>query len=117
MRKVCCAVSLAIAPGKRAYQYVSQYMGGVCSVHGGAMVNFLLAPQTCDMSKAVRDYHPDGGALTREKGKKGTYSPTGIWGDPTLASREKGERLVEALLAGVLADIEAIRTAPLPEKR
>jgi creatinine amidohydrolase len=78
----------------------------------------VIAPETVDMRKAVKDFHPDrGNPLTREENGKGTYSPTGIWGDPTLATREKGEALVASYLAGHLADIEALRRAPLPEPR
>jgi len=41
-----------------------------------------------DMSKAAKDYHPQGtGGLTRDPKGKGTYSATGIWGDATLATR------------------------------
>jgi creatinine amidohydrolase len=74
-----------------------------------------IDPASVDMSKAVKDYDPNGiGGLTRKPGGPATYSPTGIWGDPTLATREKGEKLVEAMVIGLLADIEALRTAPLP---
>jgi len=66
------------------------------------------------MSKAAKDYHPGQGPLTRDPKGKGTYSPSGVWGDPTLASREKGERLVEALVAGVVAEIEALRRQATP---
>ena len=38
---------------------------------------------------------------------RGTYSPTGIWGDPTRATREKGRVFVEALVAGIVGDIAA----------
>jgi creatinine amidohydrolase/Fe(II)-dependent formamide hydrolase-like protein len=37
-----------------------------------------------------------------------------VWGDATLATREKGERVVEAMVAGVLADIEALRAESPP---
>jgi creatinine amidohydrolase len=65
------------------------------------------------MSKAVKDYHPGTGGLTRDPHGPGTYSPTGIWGDPTLATRGKGEKVVEALVAALLADIEALRQTPV----
>ena len=76
-----------------------------------------IAPDRVDMSKAVPDYHPRGdhGWLTRDPEGEGTYSKTGIWGDPTLASKAKGERVVEAIVAGMLADIEALRAAA-PDK-
>jgi creatinine amidohydrolase/Fe(II)-dependent formamide hydrolase-like protein len=36
-------------------------------------------------------------------------SRSGVFGDATLATRAKGKRLVEALVAGILADLEAMR--------
>jgi hypothetical protein len=70
------------------------------------------------MTKAVKDYTPSSGAgrLTRQRGNAGTYSPSGIWGDPTRATREKGRIFVEALVAGILEDINSLRSAPLPAR-
>lgn len=45
------------------------------------------------------------------------YSPSGIFGDATLATREKGEIVVEAMVAGILREIEAVRIAPIPTKQ
>ena len=74
-----------------------------------------LAPQSVDMKKAVKDYHgAQPGGLTRDPKGAGVYSPSGVWGDATLATREKGRIVTEALLKAILADIEALRTAPLP---
>lgn len=67
-----------------------------------------------DMSKAVKDYHPDNGRLTRDIKAQGTYSPTGIWGDPTLATKEKGEKIVETLVRGILKEITELSQATLP---
>ena len=77
-----------------------------------------IDPSSVDMSKAVKDYTPSRwrGRLTRQRGGTGTYSPTGTWGDPTRATREKGRVFVEALVAGILEDIAALRTAPLPTR-
>jgi creatinine amidohydrolase/Fe(II)-dependent formamide hydrolase-like protein len=36
-------------------------------------------------------------------------SRSGVLGDATLATRAKGKRLVEALVAGIPADLEALR--------
>ena len=56
------------------------------------------------MSKAVKDYDAKGkGALSRSAGNDQTYSPTGIWGDPTLATREKGRLVTEALIERILS--------------
>ena len=69
-----------------------------------------MDPASVDMKKAVKDYHPSGkGGLTRDPKGEGTYSATGIWGDPTLATREKGRIVTEALVEGILKEIEALR--------
>ncbi len=78
----------------------------------------VIAPDTVDMKKAVKDYDPSNKpGLSRTPGGPKKYSPTGIWGDPTLATREKGVKVVEAMVRGVLSDIEATRTAPLPARK
>lgn len=74
-----------------------------------------IAPATVDMTRAVRDCNPDRpGGLTRRPEGPGTYSPTGVWGDATLATWEKGQIVCEALVAAVLADLEKLRRQPLP---
>jgi creatinine amidohydrolase len=76
-----------------------------------------IDPSTVDMAKAVKDLTPAANAIrfTRQRGGVGTYSASGIWGDPTLATAEKGRTLVEALVTGLLEDIAQVRTAPLPQ--
>ena len=74
----------------------------------------VIAPETVDMSKAVKDYDPRGIGLTRKPGGPGTFSPTGLWGDPTLATREKGEIAVSAVVTALLEDIELLRTSTPP---
>jgi creatinine amidohydrolase len=89
--------------------------GGTHADEGETSMMLVIAPETVDMSKAAKDYHEDRpGPLTRDPNGPGTYSPTGIWGDATLATREKGEVLVEALAKAMLRDIEELRKAPLP---
>lgn len=44
-------------------------------------------------------------------------APTGVWGDATLATSDKGKVLVRAVLDGMLADIQALRAEPLPGGR
>jgi creatinine amidohydrolase len=77
----------------------------------------VLAPDRVDMTKAVKDYDIRtalrAGGLTRNPDGPGTYSPTGTFGDPTLATREKGRKVVEALLCAVLAELASLRAAPL----
>jgi creatinine amidohydrolase len=77
-----------------------------------------IAPESVRMKKAARDLNPNQpGGLTRDPQGKGTYSPTGAWGDPTLATREKGQAVVESLVVTILKDIEDLRqSAPQPAK-
>jgi creatinine amidohydrolase len=77
-----------------------------------------IAAETVRMKKAAKDLNPNQpGGLTRDPQGKGTYSPTGAWGDPTLATREKGQAVVESLVGTILKDIEDLRqAAPPPSK-
>jgi creatinine amidohydrolase len=91
---------------------ISKQEGGSHADEEETSMILYIDPSAVDMTKAVKDYHPDRGPLTRDPKGPGTYSPTGIWGDPTLASRAKGEKFVEAWVAGVLKEIEALRRQP-----
>ena len=71
-------------------------------------------PSAVDMSKAVREYGTGSGPMTRKRDSPGVFSESGVLGDATLATKEKGRILVESLVAGVLDDIETLRSAPLP---
>ncbi|HZV90340.1 MAG TPA: creatininase family protein [Candidatus Binatus sp.] len=74
-----------------------------------------IAPESVRMKKAARDLNPhQPGGLTRDPQGKGTYSPTGAWGDPTLATREKGQAVTESLVSTILKDIDDLRQTPLP---
>lgn len=89
---------------------VSKQEGGTHADEIETSMMLYIAPQTVDMTKAVKDFHRDGGRpLVRDSTMRGTYSPTGSWGDPTLATREKGQRVTEALVAGILRDIDQLR--------
>jgi len=71
-----------------------------------------IAPESVQMKKATRDFNPKHpGGLSRDPKRNGTYSPTGAWGDPTLATREKGQAVVESLLTAILKDINDLRHA------
>jgi creatinine amidohydrolase len=70
-----------------------------------------IAPETVNLPAAQRDIHPDKGpgGLTRNPfAATGVYSPTGAWGDPTLATVEKGRIVVEALVERLLLAIAAL---------
>ena len=42
------------------------------------------------------------------------YSASGVYGDATLATKEKGGVITEATVDRTIAEIEALRKAPLP---
>ena len=74
-----------------------------------------MSPSDVDMGKAVKDYQPGQAPLTRNPKAEGKiYSPTGVWGDATLATKEKGRIVTEALVEAILGDIEALRMSLPP---
>jgi creatinine amidohydrolase len=94
---------------------VAKQEGGTHADEIETSMILYMDPSAVDMSKAVKDYHPSGqGGLTRDPKGAGTYSPTGTWGDPTLATREKGRIVVEALVDAIARQIEDLRSASLP---
>jgi creatinine amidohydrolase len=93
---------------------LSQQEGGTHADEIETSMMLYLAPDTVDMARATKDYRPGQGPLTRHPDGPGVYSPTGTWGDPTLATRDKGERIVGALVDALVADVEALRAVPIP---
>jgi creatinine amidohydrolase len=74
-----------------------------------------VAPESVRMERATRDLNPhQPGPLTRDRRAEGTYSPTGTWGDPTLATREKGKAVVESWVSTILKDIQDLTQTSLP---
>lgn len=88
---------------------VAQQAGGSHADEIETSIMLYIAPETVTMALAARDYTPGAGPLTRRHDGPGVYSPTGIYGDATLATREKGEQIVEAMVAGILRDIAALQ--------
>jgi len=71
-------------------------------------------PTAVDMKKATLEYGTGRGALTRKDNGNGILSKTGVLGDATVATAEKGRMLIDRLVSGVLDDIDRLRAAPLP---
>ncbi len=72
-----------------------------------------IAPETVRMERAQPDVHPARapGPLTRTPGaERGHYSPTGAYGDPTAATPEKGQRIVEAAVDHIVAFLDGFAT-------
>ena len=76
-----------------------------------------IAPAMVDMTKAVKEFGTPSGKgymIGNRPANIGVFSPSGVYGDPTLATREKGRRITEAVVDAALKDIERLRSAPLP---
>ena len=104
--------------GKSAEDRVKRQEGGTHADEIETSMMLYMYPQFVDMKKAAKDYHPGAGGLTRDsvaavrEGR--TFSRTGIFGDATLATRAKGQAVVEGTLADMLAEIESLRHTPIP---
>jgi creatinine amidohydrolase len=65
------------------------------------------------MPRAVKDYR-----RLRDQwphlAASGELAATGVYGDPTLATREKGEAIVEAMVRGILQEVDGLRRATPP---
>jgi creatinine amidohydrolase len=104
---------------ERASAAVRQEEGGTHADEVETSMMLYIDPASVDMRRAVKEYNPSPGPslqLTRRRGGPGTFSESGVWGDPTLATREKGRVIVEGLVKAILDDIEALRreTPPAP---
>ena len=97
--------------GEAAEKQVKQEEGGTHADEIETSMMLYIAPETVDMKKAVKDYHPSGkSGLTRNPNGEGAYSASGIYGDATLATRQKGEIMINAMLDGIVKEIEALRS-------
>src|SRR4051812_40788317 len=95
---------------------IRQEEGGTHADEVETSMMLYIDPASVDMRRAVKEYSPSSGPLqlTRRRGAPGTFSDSGVWGDPTLATRDKGRVIVEGLVAGILEDIEGLRRAAPP---
>ena len=104
---------------ERASAAVRQEEGGTHADEVETSMMLYIDPAAVDMRRAVKEFNPSPGPsllLTRRRGAPGTFSESGVWGDPTLATREKGRVIVEGLVKAILDEIEALRreTPPAP---
>lgn len=96
---------------------IQQQPGGNHADEIETSMMLYINPAAVDLTRAQRDYSPSVSTpfqLTRREGGRGTYSPTGAWGDPSLATREKGRVAVETIVSAIRTDIEDLRRAVLP---
>jgi creatinine amidohydrolase len=84
--------------------------GGTHADEGETSMMLYIAPETVDMSKAVKDFDPRPGrrGLTRDPNGAGNYSRTGVYGDPTLATKEKGRIIVETTVREIVRQVREL---------
>ncbi len=70
-----------------------------------------IVPDLVDMEKTQswdgRAFEP--GPFSRKDPDSPNYSPSGIYGDPTLATREKGQQILRSMLDDLLAELASWR--------
>lgn len=103
---------------RQAVAKVQQQPGGTHADEIETSMMLYIDPALVDMSKAVCEFNLEKkrSGLTRTPGNAGVYSASGVYGDATLASVEKGRVVVEALVDGIVRDIERLRVAELPAR-
>jgi creatinine amidohydrolase len=72
-------------------------------------VMLYLAPQTVNMAQASKDFPAGRGPLQWRDPHAPRYSPSGIYGDATLATRAKGEKIARAQIDFMVKEIETLR--------
>lgn len=85
---------------------LEQAWGTHADEHETSLMLFI-APEVVDMNRALDDGSEGEGRLSREPGQ-GIHSPSGVYGQATLATVGKGQVVAEALLAQALDDIKAL---------
>jgi creatinine amidohydrolase len=94
--------------------------------HAGEMetsIHLLLQPDLVDMEQALRDYRSPGGdhpgyapGLFSRDPADPAYSDTGLFGDPTLATTEKGAALLRIMTHEWLDALRGFSEAPVPSR-
>jgi acetamidase/formamidase/creatinine amidohydrolase/Fe(II)-dependent formamide hydrolase-like protein len=102
--------------GREAEERVRQQAKGTHADEMETSMVLYMEPGAVRMERAVADgLGDDAGPLTRDSGNRGGhFSPSGVFGDATLATWHKGELVTEAKLAHILVDLDALAAAPLP---
>ncbi|KAB2967888.1 MAG: creatininase family protein [Thermoanaerobaculia bacterium] len=101
----------AILPAKE----IIEQEGGSHADEVETSLLLYMVPDRVDMSKAVKDFRPRKGYPTRDPNNtEGTYLPSGVYGDATLATSAKGRRFTETLLEDMLRSIAELRSSGAP---
>lgn len=114
---IALAYTDIIAASKEACAAVEQQPEGTHADEIETSMMLFIAPWTVDMSKATKDFPKGAGPMSPDPASGECCSPSGIYGDATLATREKGKAVVECTVKSILAEIHALRASPLPAAR
>ena len=107
--------------GKAVEDRIRQQAGGTHADEMETSMMLYMHPEVVRMKLAPDDYHPGAGGLTRDsatavrEGK--VWSATGTYGNATLATRAKGRAIVTAQVQGMVAEIERLRSLPIPGQK
>ncbi len=100
---------------------ISRQAGGTHADEIETSMMLYIRPQVVQMRKAVDDVHPGSGGLTRDSAtavrEQRVWSRSGVFGNATLATRDKGRAVVEAQVSEMVAEIERLRHLPIPDVR
>lgn len=101
---------------KDAEEKIRQQSEGTHADEMETSMMLYMTPESVNMAKAAKDIpaQKKPGPLTPYPTGVGNYSPTGIYGDATLATKEKGAILVEAMVAGIRAEIAQLKKTNVP---
>ncbi|HET7746307.1 MAG TPA: creatininase family protein [Vicinamibacteria bacterium] len=104
------------AVGKEAEDAVREQKLGTHADEIETSMILYMEPRSVRMERAVADGLVDRpGPLVRDpNAKEGHVSPSGVFGDATLATWQKGERVSEARVKGIVAELDALAAAALP---
>src|SRR5690606_19308543 len=110
-------LNLLAAPLQEAVKPLTKQEEGTHADEIETSLMLYLKRDVVDLQKAPVDHGP--GARPRRALSPHPNAPrpsvTGIYGDATLASYEKGKVLAEAIVKHVIEDVEALRRAAPPE--
>lgn len=100
--------------GPRYRETAARLSGQMHGTHADELETSCMlvwAPELVDMRRAVasplRPGAPYPGPLSPDDPGVSAYSPSGSYGDPTLATREKGEALIAAMVEDLIAAARA----------
>lgn len=95
--------------GREAEKAVRQQKEGTHADEIETSMMLFIAPKTVDMKKAAKDFPTGTGPMQHSDPNAPRYSASGIYGDATLATRAKGERVARATVDYMVNEIERLR--------